>query len=398
MRILLNDFSGHPFPLQLSRELAARGHTVLHTWCASFLTPHGAIDRLPEDPANFTIRAIRLDREFNKYGLVSRWRQERAIGDQYVALVGEFQPEVVLSANTPLGAQGKLLRCARARRLPFVFWLQDLYGEGATRVLRKRIPVLGGALGRGFGWYERRLLAHSSEVVAISEDFLPYLPPAVRQRHATVIENWAPIQSLPVLARGNAWSREHGLTEKTCLLYAGTLGMKHNPDLLVALARNFANDDRVRVVVISEGTGAQYLERQKTLLGLRNLLLLPFQPFAVMPQVLASADVLLAILEPDAGRFAVPSKVLTCLCARRPLLLAVPEANLAARIVSNCGAGLVVPPVDTGAFVAAADKLVQDVALRCRCADCGRAYAEQTFDIGRIADRFEAVLKSVAGV
>ncbi len=43
MRILLNDFSGHPFPVQLSRELAGRGYTVLHTYCASFLTPHGSL-------------------------------------------------------------------------------------------------------------------------------------------------------------------------------------------------------------------------------------------------------------------------------------------------------------------------------------------------------------------
>ena len=50
MRILLNDFSGHPFPVQLSRELAHRGHTVLHTWCASFLTPHGALGKMPGDP------------------------------------------------------------------------------------------------------------------------------------------------------------------------------------------------------------------------------------------------------------------------------------------------------------------------------------------------------------
>ena len=50
----------------------------------------------------------------------------------------------------------------RARRIPFIFWLQDLYGEGATRVLRRRIPVFGAVLGRAFGWYERRLLRCAS--------------------------------------------------------------------------------------------------------------------------------------------------------------------------------------------------------------------------------------------
>lgn len=397
MKLLLNDFSGHPFPVQLSRELARRGHTVLHTYCASFLTPHGALVKTRDDHGSFNIRAVKLDEDFNKYGLATRWRQERAIGEKYVSVATKFNPDVVLSANTPLGAQGKLLAHARARRIPFIFWLQDLYGEGATRVLRKRIPVFGVVLGRAIALYERWLLTRSSHVVAITNDFLPYLPRKARERRATVIENWAPIEALPVLPKDNDWSRQHDLAHKMCLLYAGTLGMKHNPELLLELARAFREDERVRVVVVSEGAGAEYLARRKTDLDLGNLVLLGFQPFDAMPQVLASADVLLTILEPDAGRFAVPSKVLTYLCAHRPLLLAVPAINLAARNVNDNRAGLVVPPDDLSAFADAARKLVNDPALRNQCADNGRAYAVRTFDIGRIADRFEQIIRACTG-
>ena len=55
-----------------------------------------------------------------------------------------------------------------------------------------------------------------------------------------------------------------------------------------------------------------------------SLRCLGFQPFEVLPDVLGSADVLVAILEPDAGVFSVPSKVLSYFCAGRPVLLAVP--------------------------------------------------------------------------
>lgn len=395
MRILLNDFSGHPFPLQLSRELARRGHTVLHTWCASFLTPHGLLGKLPEDPAGFSVQAVKLGEDFNKYGLVQRWRQERAIGGKYVAVVEKFNPDVILSANTPLGAQGKLLGYARARRIPFIFWLQDLYGEGATRVLRKRIPVLGTALGRGFALYERRLLKRSSWVVAITDDFLAYLPRAVRDYRTTVIENWAPIEALRVLPKDNGWSREHGLADKTCLLYAGTLGMKHNPELLLKLAHKLRERAEVRVVVISEGKAADYLKEQQHAHNLKNLILMDFQPFERMAEVHASADVLVAILEEDAGVFAVPSKVLTYLCAQRALLLAVPAANLATRTVRQIPAGLTAEPDDVAGFIAAAKRLVDNPSLRQELADNGRRYAERTFAINRIADRFEQILEQV---
>jgi glycosyltransferase involved in cell wall biosynthesis len=116
------------------------------------------------------------------------------------------------------------------------------------------------------------------------------------------------------------------------------------------------------------------------------------QPYDELPEVLATGDVLIALIERDAGTFAVPSKVLSYLCAARPLLLAVPPSNLAAQTVKRAGAGLIVDPADVDGFIAAARRLVADPGLRARLATSGRRYAEAKFDIEAIADRFERVL------
>jgi glycosyltransferase involved in cell wall biosynthesis len=108
--------------------------------------------------------------------------------------------------------------------------------------------------------------------------------------------------------------------------------------------------------------------------------------------VLATADVLIALLEPDASEFSVPSKVLTYLTAGRPILAAMPPDNLAARTVLRAAAGQVVHPGDHQALAVAAASLLDDVEGRRRMAASGRAYAEATFGIGPIADRFEAVV------
>ena len=50
MRILLHDFAGHPFPAQLSRELASRGHTVTHAFCGVVTTGRGDLSRRTDDP------------------------------------------------------------------------------------------------------------------------------------------------------------------------------------------------------------------------------------------------------------------------------------------------------------------------------------------------------------
>ena len=113
-----------------------------------------------------------------------------------------------------------------------------------------------------------------------------------------------------------------------------------------------------------------------------------------MPEVLASGDVLCAVLEEDAGVFSVPSKVLTYLCAARPLLLAVPQVNLAARIIHQQKAGLTVPPADVPAFLEAAEQLRSNPHLAARCAANGREYAENNFKIEDIAVTFENIFIS----
>ncbi|MBW8727568.1 MAG: hypothetical protein JF625_20755 [Inquilinus limosus] len=122
--------------------------------------------------------------------------------------------------------------------------------------------------------------------------------------------------------------------------------------------------------------------------------MIPFQPMEQFPDMLASADALVVLIERDAGVFSVPSKLLSYLCAKRAVLLSVPRENLAARIVAESGAGLVVDPDDDEGFVAAALQLMEDGDVREQCAVAGRRYAEQTFDIEAIARRFEAALSA----
>jgi glycosyltransferase involved in cell wall biosynthesis len=393
MRILVNDFAGHPFQVELSRALAARGHNVLHCYCASNLSPKGSLTRRDDDAGNFAVRPISIGESFEKYGMLKRWSQERAIGREIAVAANKFAPDVIISANTPLGTQGVLMGFARSQNIPFVFWLQDLLSIGICGQLQKRLPVVGGVIGRVFRVYEHVLLARSFHVVSITKDFLKYLPRRMRKaERASVIQNWAPLNELPLQPRDNGWSRRHGLAGKTCVLYAGTLGLKHNPELLVKLALQYTGNPTVQVVVVSEGQGADYLARRKAELALGNLTLLPFQRFEDMPEVLASADILVSILEKEAGVFAVPSKVLTYLCAARPLLLAMPETNLAARIVREVGAGLSAAPDDAGAFIAAAGHLIENPGLREDMALRARDYAERHFDIHSIVRRFETVL------
>ena len=170
--------------------------------------------------------------------------------------------------------------------------------------------------------------------------------------------------------------------------------MKHNPELILNLAKKYKDNENVRVVVISEGPGADWLRVNSEGQELGNLVIKDFQPFKEMGNVLSSADVLMVILESDAGDFSVPSKTLTYLLANRPILAAMPEKNLAAQIIQNYDCGIVVDSTDNDNFLQSADRLYLDSTMRDKFGVNGRNYAENNFEIGDIVDRFEGFLNS----
>ncbi len=396
MRIFLHDFSGHPPQVQLGRELARRGHTVLHTYAADFLTPHGRLERLPGDAEGFAVRGLSLNSPFRKGASIARQWQELAYGRRLRQAIDDFAPDVAVIANTPPASIDFAQRACRRRQIPFVYWLMDINSIGMRTILAKKLGLAGTLIGRGYGWLERRQLHLSDKIIAICAGFRDILAAwGIRGDKVAVMPLWAPLDELPMRPKANPWSRRHGLDETVNIVYAGTLGRKHDPAGLGEMARRYRGRTDVRIVVVSEGLGAERLAADKAAGQLDNLILLPFQPFSNLPDVLGSADILIGLLDDDASDYCVPSKILTHLCAGRPQVVAMPAANRAAEVILESGGGLVVPPSEARAFVAAVDRLVADPAARLRLGQAARAYAEREFDIRRLGDEFEGYLLAV---
>jgi glycosyltransferase involved in cell wall biosynthesis len=113
--------------------------------------------------------------------------------------------------------------------------------------------------------------------------------------------------------------------------------------------------------------------------------------------MLASAAVLVAPLNPSAGSFCVPSKILSYLCSGRPTVIAIDEENLAAKTILRSGSGLVVRPGDSKEFIKAVARLIDDPAFRLEAGSNARAYAEVNFNIDTIMETFIGILAD-AGV
>lgn len=275
--------------------------------------------------------------------------------------------------------------------MAFVIWVQDLYGVGLTKVLSRVNSPVGRLVGGGIAYAERRVIQSADLAILICEEFRTELGLIGEGclKQAVVIPNWAPIDDIVVQPRRNPWAQAHGLETRCVLMYSGTLGLKHHPAVLLALAKRLKAEGDACVVVISQGLGRTWLNERKRSLEVDNLLLFDYQPLSCYSAVLASADILLATSDAEASDYCVPSKVLSYLCAGRPILATLPKTNASARVVTESGGGIVVDPSDPAEFISAALALISAPALRRKLGGQGRTYAITHFDIEAIGTKFE---------
>jgi len=395
MKILLYDNSGHPFQVQLSRALAMRGYQVLHIYSAAFQTPKGKLVKTNEDPKTFFIKGLKLSSPFKKYSFLKRWIQENQFGKLVVNEIKNYNPDVLIASNVPLDTLKHVQSYCAKNRIRLVFWVQDFYGIAIKNILKKKLSVLGSLIGNYYIRLEANLLNKSDFIVLITHHFIDVLKQmSVKNKKFTVIPNWAPLDELSVVNKKNDWSISNNLEDKFCFMYTGTLGLKHRPELLLNLAVQFQNYPDVIVVVISEGLGADWLSKKKEEYSLKNLLIMNFQPYELLSSIMGSADVLISILEKDAGIYSVPSKILSYMCASRPLLLSVPKENLASIIVKESDCGIVTGPANQNEFIEAAMNLYKDSQMRINKGRNARNYAAEHFQINSITKKFIDIINN----
>ncbi len=390
---ILIDYGCHSFTHRLAIRLRDDGYPFRYFVNGSLESPNltsvaGWVREQPDLIRNITCR-----KGYGKMSLKQRLSGEIEWAGRCIAALEEEKPSVIIACCIPLAAVIRIQSWSRRHRVPFIYWLQDLQGRATLALLKRKFGAVGGAAGSLACAWEQRVLKRSDSVITIAPGHEKELPERVRkQGRYALLENWANVEEIPALGEWNAWSVRNSLQTTRNVVYAGTLGLKHDLEMFIKLAEAFKGEPDVRVVIVSGGQAADKLHARAVGQRLANVVILPFQRCEDVPQVLASASVLIAPLDPSAGSFCVPSKVLSYLCAGRPIVIAIDPANAAAQMIRDAGAGSVVAPGDTGAFIAATRALLGDPA-RCQAlGSAAREFATRTFSLDRVVPRFLEIL------
>lgn len=344
--------------------------------------PWGRITRVhpfPTDKTNIPARAL----AFGGFTILSG----------LMAAVGGTRPDAVLAMSPPLtlGLAGWLV--ARARRVPFVFNIQDVFPDVAIEagVLRGRRAI------EAAHRLERFTYLRADAVTVLSDDLRDNvarkLPPE-QARKVHVIPNFIDTGRIVPGERENGYRREFGLEGKTVVMYAGNLGFSQPVELLLDAAGALADDPSVVFVINGGGSARSALvERAR---GLANVVFVDLQPKERLAEVLAAADLHVVLLRSGLARSSVPSKLYSILAAARPLVASVDPGTEVATTVERAGAGLSVPPGDAEALTKAIQRLIEHPDDARAMGASGRAFVERWPSPAEVASRYAALFESLA--
>ena len=260
MRVLVHDHSGHPFQVQLSRELARRGHVVTHSYCAAYVSGKG---HLVAGQENLDFDPIGADTVAEKSRFARRLLQELRWGVDLIRQVRRTRPDVVLVSQRPDPHLIVFSIAMAVLRVPWVLWHQDVYAVAVRSFAGAKLSRAFRLVAHAFEIGERCICRRAAGIVAIAPSFIPVHEAWGTADKTVVIPNWAPLDEIVPVDRKNDWAVENQLDDTLTLLYSGTLGLKHDPALLVALAREVRDQGKdVQLVVVNEGPAVEVLRAE----------------------------------------------------------------------------------------------------------------------------------------
>jgi len=295
---------------------------------------------------------------------------------------------------TPVTLACPAITLKRTRKIPIVFWLQDLWPESLefaanikNKVILNFVANISSAI---YKQADRMLISSKSFKEAlisrgVEEKNIFYYPQAAESFYR-------PLEAQSVS------SEEVSLPEGFRVIFAGNIGMAQGIETIIAAAKR-CRDTNIKWIII--GNGREY-ERIRNLVIAESLgesvFLLGQKPAEEMPAWFSKADALLVTLRKDpVYAMTVPAKIQSYMACGKPILAALDGE--AASLLRESGAGIGVPAEDAeGLALAARQMATASLETRRQWAESSYQYYRENFQfedsMERLMQHFLSVAKS----
>ena len=276
----------------------------------------------------------------------------------------------------------------KIKKIPIVFWVQDLWPESIEAVdivnSKKVISLLRQLV--------KFIYKHCDLILVQSKGFIESVDEKNKKNNPIkYIPNWAEKFYVP---RSKTAEIEKEIdTVDFIIMFAGNIGSAQSIDTIVNSAK-ILKDESIKWVIIGSGRKKSLFEKKVLELDLESKFkFLDQKPANEMPYYFAHADVLLVtLLSKKIFSYTIPGKIQSYLACGKPILAALDGEG--AKIIFESKSGIVVDAEDSQSLSRAVIKMKNMSANELdQLGNNGLNFYRKNFERDLIIDKIELLLK-----
>lgn len=299
------------------------------------------------------------------------------------------RPDVVVASSPSLPAAAAAAALAKARRVPFVLEVRDLWPDSAIEMgLVRDAKTI--AIARRM---ERYCYRAADRIIALTEGIRDgIVAQGIDPDRIELITNGIDLE----IGADPTPATPPVPADAVVAMYVGAHGTYSSLDTLLDAAEHLRDTPSARIVLVGNGDQKPGLIERAAQRGLDNVVFIDPVPKREVPAWLARADIcILPYQDRELFAGALPNKIFDYLGAAAPIIASAPQGEVTA-VVERAGCGLCTAPEDGRALADAIRTLADDPARRTAMGQRGRDHALEHYDRRTLAGRFVKVVESLA--
>jgi glycosyltransferase involved in cell wall biosynthesis len=310
----------------------------------------------------------------------------------YPALLDEYEFDCILVyALSPITAAIPAIPVKWIKHTHLAIWVQDLWPQSlnATGFVKNRFLI--GIV----GWLVKAIYYFTDTILVQSHAFINPVKQYAREDKIIYYPNSfldcsQKKENIPRLPEKLLSTFEHSF----CLVFAGNLGRAQSVETLVSAAEKLKPLSNCKLILVGTGSMLSWIEQQKKLLGLNNLILAGRFPSSAMSHIYDKAEGLLVTLKKsEILSYTIPSKIQSYLAAGKPVVASLDGEG--AKIINVAGAGLTCPAEDADCLAQNIEKLYNMSSIeREMYGKAGREYFLKNFEMKQQSVQLINILES----
>ncbi len=387
-RLLLVDYSCHPFSLQLAKSLAKKNIKVFYVFSKN-VNLTGSYYKNVKDQ-NLKIIPIKT-KDFYKYNFFKRRSSEIEFATYLIKILKKNKINKAILANLPIDPLYRLIKYCKKNDIKNYFWVQDIYNIAIRNVLKQNkfiYSIFGYFVSNYYRYLENYCYLNATKNIVIDKNFKNFFP---KRNQVYEIRNWVPNNLRKNLIKKEIIYKRLKIKKRFTFIYTGTLSYKHHFRNILKLAKD--NQDS-QILIFSNDKFILNMKKETKLQNINNIYFFKTISYDMLSSYINIADVGLVNLTLEANNLCVPSKVLTYYSNYLPVLASMPISNLASRNILKYKTGFVSNPSNTKKYLSNAKLIKENDKLRFKLSNNCRHYANKEFNIKRISQNFINILNN----